>query len=226
MCGLCVKTDILIFYRKRVGQSAAAAVWGVNPGAVLPKTFPMSLEEFDNPWEKVSTRVVYDNPWIRVREDAVVRPDGRPGIYGVVHFKNIAVGVLAVEGEMLYLVGQYRYTLERFSWEIPEGGCPQGEEPLEAARRELEEEAGLRARHWFKMGEAHLSNSVSDELAIWFLAKELEQGERRPEGTEKLLVRRVSLRESLEMVNSGEITDALSVLAIQQLHLRPDLLRG
>jgi 8-oxo-dGTP pyrophosphatase MutT (NUDIX family) len=185
----------------------------------------MSLEEFDNPWEKVSTRVVYDNPWIRVREDAVVRPDGQPGIYGVVHFKNIAVGILAVEDEMLYLVGQYRYTLERFSWEIPEGGCPQGEAPLEAARRELEEETGLRARRWLKMGEAHLSNSVTDELAVWFLAKELEQGACRPEGTEKLLVRRVSVRESLEMVASGEIKDALSVLAIQQLHLRPELLR-
>jgi 8-oxo-dGTP pyrophosphatase MutT (NUDIX family) len=185
--------------------------------------FPMNPEDFDNPWEKVSMRVVYDNPWIRVREDAVVRPDGQPGIYGVVHFKNIAVGVLAVEADKLYLVGQYRYTLERYSWEIPEGGCPPGEEPLQAAKRELEEETGLRARRWIKMGGAHLSNSVTDELAVWFLARGLEQGERRPEGTEKLLVRSVSLSEALEMVTSGEITDAMSILAIQQLHLRPDL---
>jgi ADP-ribose pyrophosphatase len=182
----------------------------------------MSLEEFDNPWEKLSTKVVYDNPWIRVREDAVMRPDGQPGIYGVVHFKNIAVGVLAVEAGELYLVGQFRYTLERYSWEIPEGGCPEGEDPLQAARRELEEETGLRAKQWTKMGEAHLSNSVSDELAIWFLARELEQLERCPEGTEKLLVQRVSLEKALEMINSGEITDALSMLAIQQFHLRPD----
>lgn len=180
----------------------------------------MSAEEFDNPWQKVSTRVVYDNPWIRVREDEVVRPDGRPGIYGVVHFKNVAVGVLAVEDGLLYLVGQYRYPLERYSWEIPEGGCPEGEDPLREARRELEEETGLRARRWTKMGEAHLSNSVSDELAVWFLAEGLEQGECRPEGTEKLQVRRVSLSEALGMVNSGEITDAISVLAIQQLVLR------
>ena len=183
----------------------------------------MSAEEFDNPWEKVSTRVVYDNPWIRVREDEVVRPDGLPGIYGVVHFKNIAVGVLAFEEGMLYLVGQYRYPLERYSWEIPEGGCPEGEDPLQTARRELAEETGLRASRWAKMGEAHLSNSVSDELAVWFLAEGLEQGELSPEGTEKLQVRRVSLKEALRMVNSGEITDALSVLAIQQLLLRQEL---
>ncbi len=183
----------------------------------------MSAEEFDNPWEKVATRVVYDNPWIRVREDEVVRPDGLPGIYGVVHFKNVAVGVLAVEEGMLYLVGQYRYPLERYSWEIPEGGCPEGDDPLQAARRELAEETGLRARRWTKMGEVHLSNSVSDELAVWFLAEGLEQGERRPEGTEKLQVRRVSLKEALGMVSSGEITDALSVLAIQQLLLRQRL---
>jgi 8-oxo-dGTP pyrophosphatase MutT (NUDIX family) len=183
----------------------------------------MSAEEFDNPWEKVSTRVVYDNPWIRVREDEVVRPDGLPGIYGVVHFKNVAVGVLALEEGMLYLVGQYRYPLERYSWEIPEGGCPEGEDPLQTARRELAEETGLRASRWTKMGEAHLSNSVSDELAVWFLAEGLEQGERSPEGTEKLQVRRVSLKEALRMVNSGEITDALSVLAIQQLLLLQQL---
>ena len=183
----------------------------------------MSAEEFDNPWETVSTRVVYDNPWIRVREDKVVRPDGLPGIYGVVHFKNVAVGVLAVEDGMLYLVGQYRYPLERYSWEIPEGGCPEGCDPLEAARRELAEETGLSARRWTKMGEAHLSNSVSDELAVWFLAEGLEQGEQRPEGTERLQVRRVSLKEALWMVGAGEITDALSVMAIQQFLLRQQL---
>jgi 8-oxo-dGTP pyrophosphatase MutT (NUDIX family) len=183
----------------------------------------MSAEEFENPWEKVSTRVVYDNPWIRVREDEVVRPDGLPGIYGVVHFKNVAVGILALEDGMLYLVGQYRYPLERYSWEIPEGGCPEGEAPLQTARRELAEETGLRASRWTKMGEAHLSNSVSDELAVWFLAEGLEQGKLSPEGTEKLQVRRVSLKEALRMVNSGEITDALSVLAIQQLLLRQQL---
>lgn len=180
----------------------------------------MESNEFQNPWKRISTRQVYDNPWISVREDAVVRPDGQPGIYGVVHFKNVAVGILAVEGEALYLVGQYRYTLGRYSWEIPEGGCPAGEDPLEAAKRELAEETGLRARRWIKLGEAHLSNSATDELAVWYLANELEHGESRPDGTERLLVRRVGLQGALEMAISGEITDALSMLAIMQLHLR------
>jgi 8-oxo-dGTP pyrophosphatase MutT (NUDIX family) len=184
----------------------------------------MDTEESVNPWETVSTRVVYDNPWISVREDEVVRPDGRPGIYGVVHFKNVAVGVLAVEGGEVYLVGQYRYTLERYSWEIVEGGCPEGEETLEAARRELEEEAGLRARNWVRMGEAHLSNSATDEFAVWYLATDLEHCERRPEGTERLQVRRVPVEEALRMALAGEITDALSMLALMQLSLRADLL--
>lgn len=184
----------------------------------------MDAEESLNPWETVSTRAVYDNPWIKVREDEVVRPDGRPGIYGVVHFKNVAVGVLAVEDGEVYLVGQYRYTLGRYSWEIVEGGCPEGEDTLDAARRELEEETGLRARDWVKMGEAHLSNSVSDELAVWYLATGLEQGEPRPDGTERLQVRRVGLEEALRMTFAGEITDALSMLALMQLQLRRDLL--
>lgn len=179
----------------------------------------MPFDETINPWRKTSSREVYDNPWIRVREDGVLRPDGRPGIYGVVHFKNIAVGVLAVEGDELYLVGQYRYTLDRYSWEIPEGGCAEGEDPLEAARRELEEETGLRARRWRKMGEAHLSNSATDEYAVWFLATELTQGEHRPEGTEQLNVRRVKIVEALRMSLSGEITDALSMLAVMQYQL-------
>ena len=113
----------------------------------------MSSDESINPWRKTATREVYDNPWIRVREDGVVRPDGQLGVYGVVHFKNIAVGVLAVEGDELYLVGQYRYTLDSYSWEIPEGGCPEGEEPVEAARRELRKRRGYArdaGRSWGK----------------------------------------------------------------------------
>jgi 8-oxo-dGTP pyrophosphatase MutT (NUDIX family) len=176
----------------------------------------VTFDETKSPWQTLASREVYDNAWIRVREDAVVRPDGEPGIYGVVHFKNIATGILAVEGEFIYLVGQYRYALDRYSWEIPEGGCPEGEDPLTAAKRELEEETGLRAANWKKMGEAYLSNSISDELAIWFLATDLTQGEHSPEGTEQLRVRRVTFQQALEMTFMGEITDALSLLAIMQ----------
>lgn len=179
----------------------------------------MTSDETRNPWRTSASRGVYDNPWISVREDQVVRPDGEPGIYGVVHFKNVAVGVLAVEGDEVYLVGQYRYTLERYSWEIPEGGCPEGEDPLAAARRELEEETGLRARHWRRMGEAYLSNSVTDERAVWYLATGLTQGESRPEGTEQLKVRRVRFDDALAMALTGEITDALSLLAIMQYRI-------
>lgn len=178
------------------------------------------FDETKNPWRTLSTREVYDNNWIKVREDEVIRPDGELGIYGVVHYKNIAVGVLAVEGDSIYLVGQYRYVLDRYSWEIPEGGCAEGEDILCAARRELEEETGLRAAKWELMGRAFLSNSVSDELAVWFLATELTQGEHHPEGTEQLNVRRVQFDDILRMATAGEITDALSLLAIMDYRIK------
>jgi 8-oxo-dGTP pyrophosphatase MutT (NUDIX family) len=174
----------------------------------------VTFDETHNPWQTLSSREVYENPWIRLREDAVIRPDGEEGIYGVVHFKNVAIGVLAVEGDFIYLVGQYRYTLGQYSWEIPEGGCPEGEDYLSAAQRELAEETGLRAVKWEQMGEARLSNSVTDEYAVWFMATGLTQGELDPEGTEQLVVRRVPFAEALRMALAGEITDALSLLAI------------
>ena len=178
------------------------------------------FDETKNPWRTISTREVYDNNWIKVREDEVIRPDGERGIYGVVHYKNIAVGVLAVEGDSIYLVGQYRYVLDRYSWEIPEGGCAEGEDILCAARRELEEETGLRAAKWELLGRAYLSNSVSDELAVWFLATELTQGEHHPEGTEQINVRRVPFEDALRMAMVGEITDALSLLAIMDYRFK------
>jgi 8-oxo-dGTP pyrophosphatase MutT (NUDIX family) len=162
-------------------------------------------EATDNPWRMLDSRRVYENPWISVREDSVIRPDGEQGIYGVVHYKNTAVGVVPVEDDHVYLVGQYRYPLERYSWEIPEGGCPEGEETLEAARRELKEETGLEARSWSKLGEAFLSNSVATDLVA---------GEPQNEGTEVIGVRRVPLREAVAMAMDGRITDALSMLAL------------
>ena len=175
--------------------------------------------EEQNPWLTLSTRPIYDNPWIGVREDAVVHPNGERGIYGVVHYKNRAVGVLPVEDGHIYLVGQYRYPLGQYSWEIPEGGCPEGEDTLAAARRELEEETGLRARRWRKLGEAHLSNSVSDELAVWYVATDLEQSEARPEASEQLVVRRVPVEQAIRMALTGGITDALSLVALMHYRL-------
>jgi len=180
----------------------------------------MMNEETENPWRTLRSRAIYDNPWISVREDQVIRPDGAPGIYGVVHFKHVAIGVLPVEHDEVYLVGQYRYTLGRYSWEIPEGGCAADEDHLRAAQRELAEETGLRAARWQRMGAAHLSNSVSDELAVWFLATELTQGAHQREGTEQLHVRRVPLHEALRMALNGEITDAISLMALMQYQLQ------
>jgi 8-oxo-dGTP pyrophosphatase MutT (NUDIX family) len=180
----------------------------------------MNPNNISNPWRTLGTRQVYDNSWITVREDKVVRPDGAEGIYGVVHFKNTAVGVLALEDDYIYLVGQHRYTLNQYSWEIPEGGCPEGEDTLDAARRELKEETGLEAAHWQLLGEAHLSNSVSDEYAVWYLATDLVAGESAPEGTERLAVRCVKFVEAQRMAFAGEITDALSLLAIMSYSLK------
>lgn len=179
----------------------------------------MAFDETRNPWKTLASREVYDNPWLRIREDEVVRPDGEAGIYGVVHYKNVAIGIMPVEDDHIYLVGQYRYPLDQYSWEIPEGGCPEDEDLLSAARRELAEETGLRAKNWKLLGEAHLSNSVSDERAVWFLATELTQGEHEPEGTEQLNIRRLPAAQVFKMAVNGEITDALSLLAIMGYQL-------
>jgi 8-oxo-dGTP pyrophosphatase MutT (NUDIX family) len=175
----------------------------------------MSEHDRSNPWKTVSQRPVYDNPWIAVREDRVIRPDGQPGIYGVVHFKNVAVGVLPVDDRgRVWLVGQYRYPPDQYSWEIPEGGGPEGEPPEETARRELREETGLLAGRMELISTAHLSNSVSDEIAYIFRATGLEPGPSEPEGTERLHVRHVEWAEAWAMLGRGEITDAMSVIAL------------
>src|SRR5215831_16951352 len=127
-----------------------------------------------NPWTRRSRRVAYDNPWIAVYHDEVLRPDGQPGIYGVVHYKNRAVGVIALDDrDRVLLVGQYRYTVDGYSWEIPEGGAPFDEDPLEAAQRELQEETGYSAAQWQEVLRAHLSNSITDEEGICYLARDL-----------------------------------------------------
>lgn len=166
-------------------------------------------------WETRSTRVAYDNPWIRVEHREVITPAGTPGIYGVVQFKNKAMGVVPIDEDgNVYLVGQYRYTLDEYSWEIPEGGRPLGQDLLEAAKRELKEETGLTAREWQCVGRIHTSNSVTDEEGFIYLAQDLVQGDSAPEETEELAVRKLPLRDAVDMVMKGEITDSVTIAGI------------
>jgi 8-oxo-dGTP pyrophosphatase MutT (NUDIX family) len=172
------------------------------------------------PWTRRSRRAVYENPWLTVWHDEVVRPDGEAGIYGVVHPASLAAGVAVLDAEdRLLLVGQHRYTLDAYSWEIPEGGVAAGESALDGARRELREETGVEAAEWHELARLHLSNSITDEEAVLFLATGVTQGEARPDGTEDLAVRWVPFGEGLAMTLDGRITDAMSVVAIQRVAL-------
>jgi 8-oxo-dGTP pyrophosphatase MutT (NUDIX family) len=168
-----------------------------------------------NPWKRLSSREIYRNPWMALREDRVIRPDGQEGIYGVVETR-IATAVVALTPEQhVYLVGQYRYTVDAYSWEVIEGGADLGEDPLDTARRELREEAGLIASDWTRLGpEVHLSNCISSEIGYCYLAEGLSDTDSEPDGTELLEVRRMPFREALAMAGSGEIKDAMSIIAL------------
>jgi 8-oxo-dGTP pyrophosphatase MutT (NUDIX family) len=183
------------------------------------------MEKEINPWKTINQQTAYENAWIRVEHHEVLNPAGKPGIYGKVHFKNTAISVVPIDSEgFTYLVGQYRYTLNEYSWEVPEGGCSieSGESTLDAAKRELLEETGLVASEWTQLGEVYLSNSVSDEKAVMYVAQNLSQHQACPEETEQLKIRRLPLKKAIEMAQNGTITDALSVLTllkIPALHL-------
>lgn len=173
-----------------------------------------------NPWKIKSVKDIYDNPWIQLSEYHVINLSGGDGIYGKVHFKNIAVGVMVLDDQMnTYLVGQFRFPLNSYSWEIPEGGCPLGEDTLLNGKRELLEETGLIADQWDTLFGMHLSNSVSDEKAIVYLARSIRQGIPNPEETEQLTVKKVPFSEAVKMVEKGEITDSMSVAAIFKVQL-------
>ena len=172
-----------------------------------------------NPWTTRSAREIYSNPWITLTEYDVLNPSGKPGIYGKVHFKNTAVGIIPIDAEgNTYLVGQYRYVLDTWSWEIPEGGAPLGTDPLESARRELKEETGLTARRWTLLQRAHLSNSVSDEEAYIYVAEDLSPGVNALDDTEAgLVVKKLPIEEAIAMVLNGEITDSMSVIGLLRI---------
>jgi 8-oxo-dGTP pyrophosphatase MutT (NUDIX family) len=173
----------------------------------------------ENPFRTLSSRTVYDNPWIRVVEHQVVKPRGGEGIYGVVHFKNRAVGVVPYDRGKIWLVGQYRFPLGFYSWEIPEGGAPPGESLEACAERELREETGLSAGRLSKLFSMHLSNSVSDEEAHVFLATELSQGAAAPEDTEELSVKALPLAEVMALIEQGVISDSITVAAMFRIAL-------
>jgi 8-oxo-dGTP pyrophosphatase MutT (NUDIX family) len=172
-------------------------------------------------WIRNARRVAYENPWLTLWHDDVTRPDGAPGIYGVVHFANLAAGVLVLDDDdRVLLVGQHRYPIDAYSWEIPEGGVPAGETALDGARRELREETGVEASDWRELARVHLSNSVTDELAILFIATGLTHGVATPDGTEDLAIRWMPFADVLAMTLDGRISDAMTVVAVERLGLQ------
>jgi 8-oxo-dGTP pyrophosphatase MutT (NUDIX family) len=181
------------------------------------------LDPYENPWKTLSTRNIFTNDFLSLREDIVIRPDGAEGTYSVVDTR-IATGVVALTpANEIYLVGQYRYTTDIYSWEIPEGGTDPGEAPLAAIQRELREEAGVVARSWEPLGgELHLSNCITSERGYLFLATDLEEVGNNPDGTEQLEVKKLPFSEALAMVDSGEIVDAFSIIAILRAARRLD----
>lgn len=170
--------------------------------------------ETRGPWEVLDKEVAFENPWIRIDHSNVLNPNGNKGIYSVVHYKNLAIGVVPLDDEInTWLVGQHRFPNDVYSWEIPEGGGLHEHDPVESAKRELLEEVGLKARKWTEIQTMHLSNSVSDEVGIIYLAQDLSMHEANPEDTEDLKIRKVSFDEYFQEVVDGRITDSLSVVA-------------
>ncbi|NJL73981.1 MAG: NUDIX hydrolase [Saprospiraceae bacterium] len=173
------------------------------------------FNEQENPWQTLNSSIVYDNRWIQVTHREVITPTGTSGVYGKVHFKNLAIGIVPLDADYnTWLVGQYRYVLEQYSWEIPEGGCPIGTAPLESAKRELLEETGIRAATWTKLLDVHTSNSVTDEFGHVFIAQDLQFGESMPEDTEQLMIKKLPLSDTFDLVMQNQITDSISVAAL------------
>jgi ADP-ribose pyrophosphatase len=178
-------------------------------------------KEWIGPWLKKRSEIKYDNPWIQISHEEVVNPNGGDGIYGVVHYKNLAIGIIPIDHEgNTWIVGQHRYPLNEYSWEIPEGGGALHVDPLVSAKRELLEEVGITANNWDLLIEMRLSNSVSDEKALIYVATDLQYQASEPEESEQLEIRKIPFDQLLEMAIKGEITDSMSVAAIFKLQLK------
>ncbi|MBC8046184.1 MAG: NUDIX hydrolase [Fimbriimonadaceae bacterium] len=166
-------------------------------------------------WQKLSKKTVYDNLWIHVEEHDVINPSGNKSIYGVVQFKNYAIGILPIDADgNIYLVGQHRYPFNDYSWEIPEGGGDKNIDPLISAKRELLEETGIIAAEWKLISEIHTSNSVTDEVGYIYLAKQLSFHEPDPDEDEDITIKKIPFHEAYSMLEKGEIKDSLTVVAL------------
>ena len=177
------------------------------------------MDEQRNPWKTLNTELKYDNPWIQVNESKVINAAGNEGIYGVIHFKNLAIGIVPLtEDGYTWIVGQYRYPLNKYSWEIPEGGGKLDVDPLVSAQRELSEETGLSAQKWTLIQQFNTSNSVTDEKALVYLAQGLEIGEAHPDEDEELQLKKIHFNELYQMALNGEVTCSLALIAIFKVH--------
>jgi len=180
----------------------------------------MKINEEHNPWTVLSTEIKYDNPWLTLFHHNVLNPNNNPGIYGKVHFKNYAIGIVVLDEDYnTYLVGQFRFPLSNYSWEIPEGGGSRLLEPLESAKRELLEEVGIEALDWQLIQELDLSNSATDEVAYTFLARNLRYKKAQPEDSEQLIIKKLPFESFYQMVEKGEIRDAISVSACYKVKM-------
>jgi len=172
------------------------------------------------PWTTLNEELRYETPWIAVSHHEILDPSGRAGIYGVVHFKNLAIGVVPLDEEgNTWIVGQYRYPIQAYSWEIPEGGGDRAIPPIESAQRELREEAGIVAANWTEILRMDLSNSASDEHAILYVAQDLTFYDPEPDHNEELVLRKLPFEELYAMVVRGEVRDSLTVAAVLRVKL-------
>ena len=189
---------------------------------------PLPCPEHPDPYTVLDRRLLYESPWVRLREDRFQHRRGAQGQYVVCGFMRTACGVVALdEQDRVVLVGQWRYPLERYSWELPEGGGDAIESPYEAIRRELAEEAGLTAKVWEPLAFFHPSNSSTEEEAFLFLATELSPAEgHHAEDDEELLLHREPFQDCLRRILSGEITDSLTVMALLALQARRSGIRA